>query len=317
MPTLPERLHPGDLLGLICPASAPPDPKTVDASVAALEEMGFKVRLGKYARKRWGFLAGHDRERAADVMQMFADRKVKGIVCLRGGYGTPRILPMLDYELIRKNPKVFIGFSDITALHCAFLKKSNLLSFHGPMTGSHLVKSDTPEIVRQSWLKMLTEPVAYGSICKDYHAKTISIINRGKASGELIGGNLTLLVCLIGTQFQPSFRNKIVFIEDVDEKPYRVDRSLTHLLSVGLLQQAAGIAVGINENCHDPNAKPGGEYRQTLEDVLKERLGPLKVPTVIGLPFGHVPYNMTLPVGGRVTLDGDKGDLMITSPAVK
>src|ERR1700758_233452 len=108
MPTLPNRLHPGDLLGLICPASAPPDPKTVDASITALEEMGFKVRLGKYARKRWGFLAGQDRERAGDVMQMFTDRRVNGIVCLRGGYGTPRILPMLDYNLIRENPKVFI-----------------------------------------------------------------------------------------------------------------------------------------------------------------------------------------------------------------
>jgi muramoyltetrapeptide carboxypeptidase len=317
MPNLPQRLHPGDLIGLICPASAPPDPKTVDASVAALEEMRFKVRLGRHARKRWGFLAGQDRERAADVMQMFGDRKVKGIVCLRGGYGTPRILPLLDYNVIRQNSKVFIGFSDITALHCAFLKKANLLSFHGPMTGSHLVQSDTPELTRRSWMKMLTEPVAFGSICKGYKARTISIINRGKASGELIGGNLTLLVGLVGTPFQPSFRNKVLFIEDVDEKPYRIDRNLTHLLNACLLQQVAGIAVGINENCHDPKAKKGGEYRQTLEDVFKERLGPLKVPTVIGLPFGHVPHNVTLPVGGQVMLDGDKGDLIISSPAVK
>ncbi|MDB6023614.1 MAG: Peptidase LD-carboxypeptidase [Pedosphaera sp.] len=317
MPALPERLHPGDLLGLICPASAPPDPKAVDASITALEEMGFKVKLGRHARKRWGFLAGQDRERAADIMQMFGDRKVKGIVCLRGGYGTPRLLPLLDYNIIRQNPKVFAGFSDITALHCAFLKKSNLLSFHGPMTASHFADPDSPEFSRQSWLRILTQPVAAGSICSGYDGKTVSIVRRGKASGELIGGNITLLTTLIGTPFRPSFRNKILFLEDVDEKPYRFDRSLTHLLNAGVLQQVAGVAVGVCENCHDPKAHTAGEFRQSLDDVLKDRLGPLKVPVVSGLPFGHVPHNATLPVGGRVTLDAERGDLIITAPAVR
>lgn len=317
MPTIPPRLHPGDLLGLICPASAPPDPKTVDASVAALETLGFKVRIGRNARKRLGFIAGPDRDRAADVMTMFADRKVKGIVCLRGGYGTPRILNLLDYNIIRQNPKVFIGFSDITALHCAFLKKANLLSFHGAMTGSHLVKSDTPEFTVRNWLKTLTQPIAPGSICNGYKEKTVSIITRGKVSGELIGGNITLLIGTIGTPYQPSFRNKILFFEDVDEVPYRYDREITHLLNAGLLQQVAGIAIGINENCTDPKAKTMKEYRQTLEDVFKERLAPLKVPTVIGLPFGHVPHNATIPVGGQATLDANRGDLILTNPVVK
>ena len=161
------------------------------------------------------------------------------------------------------------------------------------------------------------QPTPAGSICHGYDGKTVFILRRGRVSGQLIGGNLSVLVTTLGTPYQLSFRGKILFLEDTDEKPYRLDRMLTHLLNAGLLQQVAGIAVGINENCHDPNAKPGGEYRQTLEDVLKERLGPLKVPTVIGLPFGHVPYNVTLPVGGRVTLDANKGDLIITSAAVK
>lgn len=317
MPTIPERLHPGDLVGLICPASAPPDPKTVDISIDALEQMGFKVRLGRNARKRWGFLAGQDRERAADLMQMFGDRKVKGVICLRGGYGTPRILNLLDYDVIRRNPKVFVGFSDITALHCAFLKKSNLLSFHGPMTGSHLSDSKTPEFTRKSWLKILTQPVAAGSICDGYEGKTVSLIRRGKVSGELIGGNLTLLASLTGTPFQPSYRNKILFIEDVDEKPYRMDRDLTQLLNAGVLQHVAGVAIGLCEGCIDPKAKTANEYRQTAEDVFKDRLGPLNVPMVSGLPFGHVPHNATLPVGGRATLDAERGDLIITAPAVR
>jgi muramoyltetrapeptide carboxypeptidase len=317
MPTIPERLHPGDTIALIAPASAPPDPKAVDHSVAALEEMGFKVKLGRNVRKRWGFLAGKDRERAGDMMQMFTDRKVRGIICLRGGYGTPRLLPLLDYQTIRENPKVFLGFSDITALQCAFLKKSNLLSFHGPMTASHFIKKDYPRFWRDSLLTLVMEPVAAGSISRGYTHNTASILRRGNVSGELIGGNLSLLCTLIGTPFQPDFRKKILFLEDVDEVPYRMDRLLTQMLLAGVLQQVAGIAVGICENCNDPKAKTAGEYRQSLEDVLKERLLPLKVPVVIGLPFGHVPYNATLPVGGRATLDAVKGDLILTSPAVK
>ncbi len=317
MPTIPERLHPGDTIALIAPASAPPDPKAVDHSVAALEEMGFKVKLGRNVRKRWGFLAGKDRERASDMMQMFTDRKVRGIICLRGGYGTPRLLPLLDYQTIRENPKVFLGFSDITALQCAFLKKSNLLSFHGPMTASHFIKKDYPRFWRDSLLKLVMEPVAAGSISRGYTDKTVSIVRRGKVSGELIGGNLSLICTLIGTPFQPDFRKKILFLEDVDEVPYRMDRMLTQMLLAGVLQQVAGIAVGICDNCADPKAKTAGEFRQSLEDVLKERLLPLKVPVVIGLPFGHVPYNATLPVGGRATLDAVKGDLILTSPAVK
>ena len=317
MPTLPPRLHLGDTLGLIAPASPPADPKAVDHSIAALEKMGFKVKLARHARQRWGFLAGKDQERAADIMQMFTDKKVNGIVCLRGGYGTPRLLPLLDYAAIRRNPKVFVGFSDITALHCAFLKKANLLSFHGPMTASHLSQADTPEFTRQSWMKILTQPVAAGSIRQGYKPRSISVIRGGKASGQLIGGNLTLLASLLGTPFAPSFAGKILFFEDVDERPYRLDRLLTQFLNAGLLQQVKGIAVGICAECHDPNAKEKKEFRQSAADVVKERLLPLQVPVVTGLPFGHVPHNAMLPVGGQATLDGERGDLIITKSAVR
>jgi muramoyltetrapeptide carboxypeptidase len=315
MPILPQRLHLGDTLGLISPASAPPDPQVIDDAIAAVEKMGFKVKLGRHARKRWGFLAGKDPERAADVMQMFNDPKVHAIVCIRGGYGSGRLLPLLDYGAIRKNPKVFVGFSDITSLHCAFLKKSNLLSFHGPTAGN-FCQADYPEFSRQSWLRTLTQPVAVRSICDGYDGDTVSILRRGKVAGELIGGNLSLLVTTIGTPFQPSFRGKILFLEDVDEKPYRLDRLLTHLLNAGLLQQVAGIAVGICNECLDPKAKDAGEFRQTSQDVFHERLRPLNVPVVTGLPFGHVRHNATLPFGGRTLLDANRGDLIITHAAV-
>ncbi|EEF58570.1 S66 peptidase family protein [Pedosphaera parvula] len=317
MPNIPDRLRLGDTVALIAPASAPPDPKSIDESLAVIEKFGFKPKLSRHARKRWGFLAGSDRERASDLMEAFGDRRVKGIFCVRGGYGTPRLLPLLDYQKIRENPKVFVGYSDITALHCAFLKKSNLLSFHGPMFASDFIKKNYPDFSCERFLKILTEPEFPGSICQDYTHDTVSILRRGKVSGELIGGNISLLCSSLGTPYQPSFRGKILFFEDLDEVPYRYDRLLTQLSNAGLLQQVAGIAVGICVGAIDPKAKKMKEYRQTFEDVLKERLSGLKVPLVCGLPFGHTPYNTTIPVGGRATLDANKGDLILEGPVVR
>ncbi len=312
----PKHFEPGDTIGIVAPASAPPDPKTIERSVAALEALGFKAKLARYARQRRGFLAGHDRERAADLMSMFTDRQVKAILCVRGGYGTARLLPRLDYRAIRANPKIFVGYSDITSLHCAFLGKAGLISFHGPMLNSDFVRDDLPAFTRQSFLRVLTKTEAAGSIAEGYGRKNIKALRRGVARGQLIGGNLSLLCTTIGTPWQPSFRGRILFFEDVSEPPYRFDRMLTHLLNCGLLQQVAGIAIGVNHDCDDPKAKRTREYRQSLEEVFAERLLQLKVPVVMGLPFGHVPHNATLPVGGRALLNGDTGDLLITEPAV-
>jgi muramoyltetrapeptide carboxypeptidase len=316
MPTKPRRLNYGDTIGIIAPASAPPDPKSIDRSVAVLERLGFKPRLAPNVRKRWGFLAGSDRDRASDLMTLFADRRVRAIICVRGGYGTARLLPRLDYRTIRANPKIIVGYSDITTLHCAFLVKSNLVSFHGPMLNSDFIKKDLPDFTLQSFLKTLMQPSAPGSISDGYKKKTVTILRRGIVSGPLMGGNITLLCATLGTPYQPAFRRRILFFEDLDEVPYRFDRMLTQLLNAGLLQQVAGVAIGINANCHDPKAKGSKEYRQTLEDVFKDRLLPLRIPVVAGLPFGHIPLNATLPVGVRVTLDALKGDLTIDEPAV-
>jgi len=313
----PERLRSGDTIAIVAPASAPPDPTTIDRSVVAIEALGFAPRLSPNVRKRRGFLAGTDRERAADLVKMFTARDVRAILCLRGGYGTSRLIPLLDFAVLRRNPKILIGYSDITSLHCALLTRANLMSFHGPMLNSDFVRKDFPEFTLQSFLRTLTEPSPAGSIRQGYHDKTVSVLRRGRASGRLLGGNLSLLCATIGIPFQPSFRNRLLFLEDLDEPPYRFDRMLTHLLNAGLLQQVAGIAIGINRDCVDPHATTAKEYRQTVEDVLAERLLPLKVPVVIGLPFGHVPLNATLPIGARATLDGIQGDLVITEAAVR
>lgn len=312
----PKRLSPGDTLGIIAPASAPPDPKNVDRAVAVLEKLGYQIKLAPNVSKRLGFLAGTARERASDLMRMFADKKVDAILCVRGGYGSAQLLPLLDYDLIRAHPKIFVGYSDITSLHCAFLVKAGLISFHGPMLNSDFAHQDLPDFTIQSFLQCLASRKTPADIATAYAGKTVKTLQRGIARGQLIGGNLALLGTLVGTPWQPAFKNKILFLEDVGEAPYRWDRMLTHLLNCGLLQQVAGIAIGLNADCEDPKAKTTKEYRQTLEDVLKERLLSLNIPIVTGLPFGHVPHNATLPVGIRAELDANRGCLRLLESAV-
>ena len=312
----PERLCFGDTIGIIAPASAPPDPKAVDRAAEALEQFGFKPKLGKNVRARLGFIAGTDRERATDLMAMFTDKKVKAIICLRGGYGATRILDRLDYAVIRRHPKILSGYSDITALHGALLKKSGLISIHAPMLNGALADPKVPEFTKKSFFRTVMEATPAGSICEGYQKKTVFTLRGGIAEGRLVGGNLSLICAGLGTPFTPSLNGKILFFEDISERPYRLDRMLTQLLNAGIFSQVAGVAVGVNKDCNEPGAKPGGEYYQSGADVVKERLASLRVPVVVGLPFGHVDLNATIPVGIKARLDGRRGDLIITESAV-
>ncbi len=303
-------------MGIIAPASAPPESRKVERAVALLKSLGFRIKLAPHVHQRLGYLAGNDRQRAGDLMRMFTDKKVDAILCVRGGYGTARLLPLLDYKLIRANPKIFVGYSDITSLHCAFLTQAGFVSFHGPMLNSDFAHADLPDFTLKSFLTTLAGGARRVDISSGYGANTIKTLRPGIARGRLIGGNLALLGTLVGTPWQPPFRGSILFLEDVGEAPYRWDRMLTHLLNCGLLQQVAGIAIGLNADCEDPVAKKTKEYRQTLEEVLRERLLPLRIPIVIGLPFGHVPHNATLPVGVRAELDAKRATLRLLEAAV-
>jgi muramoyltetrapeptide carboxypeptidase len=312
----PPLLNPGATLGVIAPASAPPDPKNVDRAVAVLEKIGYKIKLAPNVHKRWGYLAGADRDRASDLMRMFADKKVDAILCVRGGYGTARLLPLLDYQAIRAHAKIFVGYSDITSLHCAFLTKAGLVSFHGPMLNSDFALAELPDFTVQSFLRTLASADSQEDIAADYSGKTVKVLRRGIARGQLIGGNIALLCTVVGTPWQPSFKNAVLFLEDIGEAPYRWDRMFTYLSNCGLLQQVGGIAIGLNADCEDPQARTAKEYRQTLDEVLRERLLPLKIPIVTGLPFGHVPMNATLPVGVRAELDANRGTLRLLEAGV-
>ena len=314
--TKPKRLHFGDTIGIIAPASPPSDPQAIDHAAAALEKFGFKPKLGANVRARHGFLAGTDSERASDLMAMFTDKDVKAIICIRGGDGSSRILDLLDYHVIRRHPKILCGYSDIVSLHSAFQKKIKLVTFHSPMLSGALAADHLPEFTRASFFRTLMEAKPAGNICDGYDKKGVSTLHYGVAEGRLIGGNLTVLTASIGTPYEPKFKDRILFLEDVGERPYRLDRMLTQLLNAGILQQVAGVAVGVNSDCEEKKASASDEYTQSSADVFAERLSRLNVPVVTGLPFGHVDLNATLPIGAKAKLDGDNGDLIITEAAV-
>jgi muramoyltetrapeptide carboxypeptidase len=310
-----RRLERGDTIGLISPASATRDRKRLKEAVEWLEQRGFGVVMGKYSGERLGFLAGDDNKRLADLHGMFRAKRVNAVWCIRGGYGSGRLLDRIDYELIRENPKILIGFSDITALHVAISQRVGLVTFHGPMLTSHLGRKNCPRYTSRGVLETVMKPAAYGSIMAGSGARKIEIIRRGRASGALTGGNLSIIIMTMGTPFEIETKGKIVFLEEVEEAPYRIDRFLTQLLLAGKLADAAGIAIGQCAKC-EPSSKFRGEYNQTAEDVFRERLRHLRMPIVMGLPFGHVMRTATLPMGVRATLDGERGDLIVEEAAV-
>lgn len=296
----PPRLRPGAAVALIAPASPVSDEK-LEKALANLAALGFRVKEGASLRARHGYLAGPDEARLADLHRAFADPEVEAVWCVRGGYGITRLLPYLDYSVIKKNPKLFIGYSDVTALHLAIGQKTGLTTFHGPVAAS-----DFPENTLAHLKAALMEPVAPYLIAApgeqeelpggEYRPFTIA---PGKASGPLTGGNLSLLAALAGTPFEPSFRRKIVFIEEVGEQPYRVDRLLTQLLQATDLKQAAGIVLGVFTECTAKNP----EFSLTLPETLRDRLGNLDIPVFYGLPFGHVAHQATFPYHIKAEMD--------------
>lgn len=331
----PLRLQTGMTIGVVAPASAARDPIHVDQAVHTLETIGFRVKAGRHVRERHGFLASTDRNRLADLHRMFADPKVDAIMCLRGGYGTGRLADAIDYSLVKANPKVFIGFSDITMLNLAFLRKCGLVSFNGPMVASTFADDVPSRFSVASFLRTVCHAAAPGSIWQEHDDRDYRVIRPGTASGRLTGGNLSLLAASVGTPYEIQTRGAIVFMEEVDEKPYRIDRMLTQLLSAGKLKDAAGIVIGRNVPNSEfaemeglaagdapRNVKPlpsrlPREFEPLMDDVFYDRLRPLGIPVISGLPFGHIHDYATLPLGVKATMDSRTGDLVIEEAAVR
>lgn len=309
---LPMPLNKGDTVGLVSPSSATDDSFNLQLAREAMEALGFKVKAGAHIAERRGHLAGTDAERAGDLNAMFADKAVKAIVCTRGGSGAARLLPLLDYNAIRRNPKVLLGYSDITALHNAIQAKTGLITFHGPIGSGSWNRFNVDQFQRVFLDRALVEyrnVVETGDELVPRQNRTVTITG-GKTRGELVGGNLTVLTALAGSPYLPDFSGKILFLEDVSEAPYRVDRMFSTLKLMGALDKVAGVIFGECTDC-----KPGDGYGSlTLEQIFDDHVRPLNVPAYRGAMIGHIREQFIVPVGGRVELDADAGTFRMLEP---
>jgi muramoyltetrapeptide carboxypeptidase len=278
---------------VVAPASPPLEPEKTPAALARLTAQGFRVKRGKHLEKRDGYLAGSDEERAEDLNALFADDEVEGIIALRGGYGSCRLLPLLDYAAIRAQPKLFLGYSDNTALHHALLKESGLVTFHGPNAMEAFLPSNTAYL-RRVLLGAGRESELFSG------GDALKTIIPGRASGRLIGGNMTCLLRLLGTPYAPDFRGAILFLEDTGEKAYRVDGMFTHLRLAGALSQIGGLVLGRFDH--------GDEMeRWRIDGCLQREAENIGVPCVSGAPIGHFPEQIVVPHGVEAELNaGEK-----------
>lgn len=314
-PTLkPPRLQAGDTVGLINPAGATFHPEDVVVTRESLAALGLKVKTGEHLLDRYGYLAGSDKDRASDVNSMFADREVKAILTLRGGWGCNRILHLLDYKLISGNPKILMGYSDITSLLLALNAKTGLVTFHGPVGISSWNKYSTDFVERllfNAEVFSMENPKDKGDHLTQVKDRVLTI-KGGKARGRLLGGNLSVLTAMLGSDYLPDFKGNILFLEEVGEDIYRVDRMLTQLKLAGILGRLSGFVFGRCSDCG-----PGKGYGSlTLHEVLHDHIKPLGIPAWYGSMIGHIEDKFTIPLGIEAEIDADSGRISLLEPAV-
>jgi muramoyltetrapeptide carboxypeptidase len=314
-PRKPPRLRPGDTVGLIEPAGFTDDEFDLQLVLDTVYAMGLVPKPAPHLMARYGYLAGKDEARAADVNAMFADRNVRAIFAVRGGWGSARILPYLKWDVIRANPKLLIGFSDITALHLAIAARGGFTTIHGPNAASSWGKLSWTafrELAFEAGTPVYETPPGDEDRLVQRSGRTRTF-RSGKATGRLLGGNLTVLTALMGTPYLPSFDGAILFLEDIGEAEYRVDRMLTQLALSGVLRRVAGVVFGQCTSCRGQGPSYGGF---TLSEVLKQHLEPLGVPAFQGALIGHVPDQFSMPIGVRAEIDAAAGTIRILEPAV-
>ena len=311
----PARLKQGDTIAIVSPGSYITEQEK-EESVNNLRSLGFDVTYSDRLMQKNGYFSATDEERAADLNEMFERKDVHGIMCARGGYGCARILPYLDYELIKNNPKVLIGFSDVTAIQYAIYKNSNLVTFHGPVSistfSSFSVKNFNDVLMNPTDELDLENSTTENN----YNQYGITVITGGKVEGELVGGNLSIVVSMIGTEYDIDFSGKIIFLEEFIEEPYRIDRMLTQMIQAGKFDGASGIALGVFKLCEPSKTNPSFEGSFSLMEVLQNRLGNLGIPVIYGLSFGHVVDKFTLPFGIKTELNTDTKQLKLLESGV-
>jgi muramoyltetrapeptide carboxypeptidase len=294
-----EKIKPGDVVGIISPSSPVSSKDKLEAGVSYFEKRGYRVKVGKNAMKERGYLAGTDEERVEDIHNMFLDQEVKLIICLRGGYGASRLLDKIDYSIIKNNPKIFCGYSDITVLQNAFFKKTGLITFAGPMAGVDFYK-DISEFTEMSFWTTITsnEPI----ILKFPKGENLGSFTSGISDGRLIGGNLSVFSSLTGTDYLPDPEDKILFLEEIGEVPYRIDRMLNQLKLSGYLGKIKGVILGSFIDCTETDQQ---RKSLKLEEVLADYfISNYHAPVVYNLNHGHIGNNLTIPIGLKVRING-------------
>ncbi|MBI5324057.1 MAG: LD-carboxypeptidase [Ignavibacteriae bacterium] len=307
----PNPLKKGSVIAITAPAS-PTNLWEIHNGVSFFQKMGCKIVSGKSVNERqykYKYFSASDEERASEFMNYIKDKSVDCILCARGGYGSMRILPELDFEIIRQNPKIIIGFSDITILINSILKMSALATFHGAI-GSTYFQQFSIEITKSLLFankKFIPIKISF---------PTLQTIASGVAEGTLVGGNLTMIISTLGTPYEIDTKGKILLIEEVQEEPYKIDKMLSHLWLAGKLQDAAGIVFGYMDNI-DAKRNFFPDYSFTIREVIESRIKPLKIPAILGLPFGHYDNKLILPIGAKAELDASNKTLTLLEPGTK
>lgn len=304
----PRALKVGDKIGITA-TSGPTTVGNIKLAKERLESLGFKVELASSCYATYGYLAGKDQLRADDLNNMFANKAIDGIICLRGGYGSTRILDKVNFELIKANPKIFVGYSDITALHIAINQISKLVTFHGPMASSDIANG-LDYFSKNEFLRAIMNPKPMEYILNPQNINMQTIV-KGKASGIIVGGNLSLVLATMGTSYEIDTKEKILFLEEIGEEPYRIDRMLTQLALAGKFDDATSIILGDWNDCESRKYKDS----LSLMEVFKEIIVPYGKPTIFNLKAGHCKPKVTLPFGVNALLDADKGKLFIEGSA--
>lgn len=310
-PLKPPRLRPGDTVAVVSPASALSSEDGLDRAEWWIRGMGLVPKFGPHAGAQYGYLAGTDEQRASDFNAAFADPEVRAVFAVRGGWGGARILPLLDWGTIRANPKLLIGFSDVTALHLAFAARAGFPTIHGGNATSSWRKASWESLWRLAFAA--DTPTLGGAEIEAETGRPARTLVGGKASGRLLGGNLTILSTLMGTGWLPDLKGVVLFLEDVNEAEYRVDRMFQQLKLAGVLSGLAGVVFGQCSRCTTSEPDYAG---LTIDQLLDHYLAPLGIPAVAGFDIGHIANQLSLPSGARVEIDGDARTLRVLEPIV-
>jgi muramoyltetrapeptide carboxypeptidase len=307
----PKRLRPGETIGIISPASSPDDLIRINNGVQYLEKLGYRVEVGKNVGLQTGYLAGSDQERLNDLHDMFRNKNVKAIFTVRGGYGSGRLLDKIDYKLIKNNPKIFVGYSDINALQMAFLVKTGLVTFAGPMVAVDF-HEEVSNFTEEVFWRTITSEKKIGKL-KNPKNEKFYLLNKGKAQGRILGGNLSMLSSLMGTEYLPKLNGAILLLEDVNEAPYRIDRMLNQFRLAKVFKQISGIILGHFVDCceADPNKRTF-----SLNEVIIDYFQNLKLPVLYNVKHGHIKDNITIPYGTKCVLNASRGYIEIMENAV-